>query len=186
MSLSEQELVEKIDARYGKQVAFMRKLALEFPWQGRSPIAQRHKLQVDSYLDWGDLVVSILLTFDKGPHSSGWWRNSEYNQCWHVSIVGIRPPESRLLVNQTPKFEEVPQAERRAWCRVIFGDEDVKKAWNEPPASALDAYRDAPASSSTWHTRVFVDRDGHSIIPQGEVYSLVPWDDGSSPEKVFR
>jgi hypothetical protein len=67
------------------------------------------------------------------------------------------------------------------WGRAAFGGE-VTKAWIEPPASALDLYR----LPNVGHVRLFLDRESRPILPEGEVYHLKPWSDGSSPEKVFR
>lgn len=49
-------------------------------------------------------------------------------------------------------------------------------------ASVLDVYRMPHVA----HVRLFLDRQNRPILPEGEVYTLKPWDDGSSPEKVFR
>lgn len=59
-------------------------------------------------------------------------------------------------------------------------------AWNEPPAGEHDRYRNVPASRATWHTRLFLDQQLHPILPTGEVYTLVPFDDGTSPAKIHR
>lgn len=120
----------------------------------------------------------MLYSFDIGTHDSGWWANSEYNACKHLSIVGIT---REACFN----YENISDVELRAWARVWFGS-DVSKAWNEPPASKYDEYRNAAASSHANHIRVFVDRKGNAIIPEGEVYTLKPFDDGSSPDKIFR
>lgn len=121
------------------------------------------------------LKVSVILTHDIGTHESAWWRNSDMNECIHLSLVGQYPGE----------LTDLPEVERRAWGLAVFGPE-IRKTWWEPPADAGDPYRDAPASRYTHHLRLFLDRQGHPIVPQGEVYSLVPWDDGTSPEKIYR
>jgi len=75
--------------------------------------------------------------------------------------------------------------EVRAIARAFFG-EDVRRAWVEPPASAFDAYRTAPRVVHTWALNKIRDRAGNAITPEGEVYTLKPGDDGTSPAKVFR
>ena len=173
-----EELAEKIGVKHGPQIKHQLIWAKQDPWTGKGIVPQRNRMVVESMAEPG-LLLSILITFDQGTHSSGWWKNSQYDACWHLSMVAFEPG-SMLL----PNFKEVPDDERRAWATVVFGDH-VTKAWNEPPASKLDVYRYAPASAYTWHSRVFVDREGHAIIPEGEVYTLRPWDEGDSPEKVF-
>jgi hypothetical protein len=175
-----EELVEKISTKHGPQIKHQLVWAKQDPWKGNGLIRPKHRMVVDSLTEPG-LLLSVMITFDKGTHASGWWKNSQYDACWHLSMVGLEP--ERRLVTKT-EFREVPDAERRAWATVVFGDH-VTKAWNEPPASKLDMYRNAPASAYTWHSRVFVDREGHAIIPEGEVYTLLPWDEGDSPEKIF-
>ena len=121
------------------------------------------------------LIVSIIASHDEGTHVSGWWRNSDYDRCWHLSLCAM----------DGARYVDLPEADRRAWGFAVFG-KHLRIAWIEPPASKLDIHRDAPASAYTTHVRVFLDRDGHPIKPEGEVYTLKPWADGSSPEKVFR
>lgn len=123
-----------------------------------------------------DIVVSIIASLDTGTHASGWWRNSEYDSCWHMSLCALEPGV---------RFVDLPDIDLRQWSRAVFG-EHVSKSWTEPPASKTDAYRDAPASAYTTHVRVFLNRQGIPIQPTGEVYDLRPWDDGTSPAKVFR
>lgn len=121
------------------------------------------------------ITISILASHDEGTHVSGWWRNSDYDRCWHLSLCAMVGYE----------YLDLPEADRRAWGRAVFG-KHLAIAWIEPPASKLDPYRNAPASAYTTHIRVFLDREGHPIKPEGEVYTLKPWADGTSPEKVFR
>ena len=127
------------------------------------------------------LLLSLIASHDQGTHASGWWRNSDYDRCWHLSLVAIEKPSP--LVDGT--YADLPGLDLRAWSRAVFG-EHLTKAWIEPPASKLDPHRTAPASPYTTHVRVFLDQAGHPIQPEGEVYALKPWSDGSSPPKVFR
>lgn len=122
-----------------------------------------------------ELMISVIASHDQGTHASGWWRNSDYDRCWHLSLVAIAG---------LAKYADLPEADLRAWGRAVFG-QHIKISWTEPPASVLDIYRDAPASAYTTHIRVFLDREGNPIQPEGEVYTLKPWSEGS-PDKVFR
>jgi len=167
-------LAAEITANHHLQIVTLQACARLDPWNGQSSISQAHRLVVRSRVDH-DQTVSILYTLDRGAHASGWWRNSEYETCFHLSIVGMH----------AGKYSQVADVERRAWAIAIFG-EQVSKCWNEPPADSTDRYRTAPASVATWHTRLFVDQQLRPIIPRGEVYTLIPFEDGTSPEKVFR
>jgi hypothetical protein len=79
------------------------------------------------------------------------------------------------------QLETVSDDEARAWGRVVYR-KDASMAWFEPAASIFDPYR-AP---NVVHLRLFYDRTMQPFMPEGEPYTLKPWDDGSSPEKVFR
>jgi hypothetical protein len=149
------------------------------PWTGQSVIGPHHKKIWQAECD-PDVGVSTILTFDVGPHTSGWLKNSDYEMCWHLSICGAEFKDGRFVKNV-----DLPDSEIRRMAREFF-ESKVHMLWNEPPASPLDLYRTAPQSRYTTHLRLFVDREGHPIIPEGEVYKLKPFDDGSSPEKVFR
>lgn len=163
--------------RHLADILTLKAWALSHPWDGRSFTSERSRFLVGSLTDL-QLRLSLILTFDHGAHASGWWRNSEYETCWHLSMCAITR-------TNPVEFAEVPTIERRAWAFALFG-EDATKCWNEPPAGARDRYRTAPQSRHTWHTRLFVDQAGRPIVPTGEVYTLVPFDDGTSPDKIFR
>ena len=122
------------------------------------------------------LTVSIIASHDQGTHASGWWRNSDYDRCWHLSLCAI---------HNIGGYADLPERDLKACSGTIFA-RHLTKAWIEPPASKLDIYRNAAASAYTTHVRVFLDREGHPIQPEGEVYTLKPWAEGDSPEKVFR
>ena len=138
---------------------------------GQEMLCNTHSAQRRSLTE--DRPVRLALTFDQGTHASGWWRNSEYDRCWHLSLSWPRPagpPEA-------PADREV-----RAWARAFFG-RDVAKTWTEPSASPLDIHGRLPG---VVHVRLFLDQDNRPIQPTGEVYTLVPWRDGTSPENIFR
>lgn len=153
----------------------LRERARARPWDGQGVPARGHQMIISSPED-PEKTLSVLLTFDVGYHASGWWRNSDYDRCWHLSMVVVTPWG----------FETPTRAELEAVASAIFGP-DLQKAWIEPPASAFDAHRTAAPSRHTYHVRVFVDRrTGEAIVPRGEVYDLVPWPEGDSPQEVYR
>lgn len=149
----------------------MRRKAMARPWDGQSlpPDDQRW---LTTGLTEPHRPTSVLFTFEFGAHGCGWWRNSDYDRCQHLSVTHL----TGLGHVQAPTDAEV-----RAWARAAFG-KYVVWTWTEPPASTLDPYR-LPGVA---HVRLFLDKQDHPILPEGEVYTLKPWTDDTSPEKVFR
>jgi hypothetical protein len=149
--------------------------ALKHPYDGRRVINDRHYMVADSITEPGR-PVSLVLTLDSGIHASGWWRNSDYDRCLHLSLAH---PTSTMI--RTHRVETPTDKEVAAWGREILGPQ-LQKCWIEPAASLFDPHR----KPNTPHVRLFLDRQNRPIVPQGEVYHLKPWPDGSSPEKIFR
>lgn len=178
MTMDIDAIAQSLRFRYGGVISQLKARARATPWDGRASISAAHRFIAASWSHPEEVNVSILFTFDYGAHSSGWWRNSDYERCWHLSLAGM---------NATlDAYEDLPDEDRRAWPRAFFGGQS-RMAWWEPPAHEGDPYRSAAASRSTHHVRLFVDRTtGQPIIPTGEVYTLKPWSEGDSPEKVFR
>lgn len=142
-----------------------------------------------------ELVMSLLLSRDRRHHSVGWWRNAEYEYCWHLSMAAkaIGPP-----VDQggwaAADFEEIPRGEVKAWTDIIFG-EHVDKLWFEPGGIDPRLTREeARTHAKFWQMRLFLDPElldarGEPhvpFIPRGEVYGLTRWIPGLTPEKVDR
>jgi hypothetical protein len=165
---------------HGQGIRRLKRHAVRNPWDGRTALPPGHRA-VWPDPDEPEKLFSILLSYDVGHHSSGWWRNSLYERCLHLSLTIMK----RGVASLRGALETPTQAEMQAVARAFFG-EDVAKAWIEPPAGAFDAYRNAPQSGHCWHIRLFTDAAGNPIHPEGEVYDLVPFSDGTSPEKVFR
>jgi hypothetical protein len=103
-----------------------------------------------------DLEATILFTRDIGHHSGGWWKNPDYERCWHLSL-GFRNP---LHCEHLP--HDRPQSDRIA--RMFFGD-DAVKCWIEAP------YSEEGKRCDIWHYRLFCDEAWQPISPRGEVYS---------------
>jgi hypothetical protein len=132
-----------------------------------------------------ELTISLLVSRDKMHHSVGWWRNAEYEYCWHVSL-STREADQAMA--------KVPDDEVRYWAHAFF-PEDYDKIWTEPggtdPRLTLEEKR---RHATMWHLRVFLepqllDSRGepfHPFIPKGEVYDLTRWIDGLTPDKVDR
>jgi hypothetical protein len=98
----------------------------------------------------------LIFTRDEGMHSSGWWKNPDYERCFHLSISFREPISGEIL----PKNIELTEK----WIEAFYG-EDRRYIWAEPP------YSDCGKTSETWHYRVFCDPSWTPIIPRGEVYA---------------
>lgn len=106
-------------------------------------------------MDSGILTV-LLFTRDTGHHSSGWWKNPDYERCWHLS-VSFRD----WATNQPKPFIS---SAGRAWARLFFGD-NARWLWVEGPYSELGKRNDV------YHYRLFADEGWQPLKPRGEVYS---------------
>lgn len=108
------------------------------------------------------LGVSVVFTRDEGMHTNGWWKNPQYNRCYHLSLSFFEPMSKTIITHPFPvpfnrkKSEEIVRA---------FFREDVRKLWIEPPYSTLGKML------GTHHYRLFCDDGWQPIIPHGEVYS---------------
>ena len=98
---------------------------------------------------WHGSDASVVLTRDAGHHSSGWFKNPDYERCWHLSC-SFRDGFTR--------------ARGDSLARLVFGD-DVRKCWIEPP------YSKEGRQMEVWHYRLFCDAAWQPIVPRGEVYS---------------
>lgn len=136
-----------------------------------------------------DLTIRLLLTRDKMHHSVGWWRNADYEYCWHLSMSA----KSFTMLQggadwQELPYEEIPRNEVRFWSRLVFGDY-VNMLWNEPGGTDPRLSREEKQRNALiWHLRLFLDprQGGRPFIPEGEVYTLTRWVDGLTPPKVDR
>jgi hypothetical protein len=164
--------------------------AREHPWPGNVPLdCPYHRLDTTAITEPGR-KVRLLLSLDVGYHNSGWFANSDYESCLHLSVSYPRPDVRRAyrarpdlgvphaytgMDLETPADDEV-----RAWGLVFYGPEHAPKAWFEPAASVFDPYR----MPNVVHLRLFLDKGGRAFTPKGEPYHIRPWADGSSPRKV--
>lgn len=102
--------------------------------------------------------TSLLLTRDVGYHTSGWWKNPDYERCWHFSMA---PAPSEVWMPSTPELNKKLKAR---WLKAVFGD-NLKLTWVEPPHTNRGRQIDV------WHWRLFCDENWQPMKPRGEVYS---------------
>lgn len=101
-------------------------------------------------------AANILFTRDSGHHTGGWWKNPDYELCWHLS-VSMRDPDTWTAAPREQAFFQKA-------AETFFGD-DVRLTWMEVPTSALGRQFDV------WHYRLFCNAAWEPILPRGEVYS---------------
>ena len=107
----------------------------------------------------------LIFTRDEGMHSSGWFKNPEYERCWHLSLS---PLAGAMLVGPLGEPLSTPDLDRaltRRWVSAIFEGE-LSALWAESPKSPEGIAR------GVWHWRQFVDPHWRPIVPREEVYSL--------------
>jgi hypothetical protein len=98
----------------------------------------------------------IIFTRDTGHHSSGWWKNPDYERCYHLSISFCVNPTDEPLPFRRNVAERIAKA--------FYGD-DVAKVWCERP------YSEEGKICGVHHYRLFCDAGWQPILPRGEVYA---------------
>jgi hypothetical protein len=100
--------------------------------------------------------IVLLFTRDVGHHSNGWWKNPDFERCWHLSVSFFDP-----LTLEPRQFVAA-----LAWryAKLMFGA-DACWSWIEPPYSPAGKLR------GVHHYRVFADEAWRPMKPRGEVYS---------------
>lgn len=100
-------------------------------------------------------AIRLLFTRDEGHHALGWWKNPDYERCFHLSVSFCYPDES-------PASYDFQEAKR--WARMFYGH-DLRWVWVEPP------YSDAGKARDVHHYRLFTDPGWQPLKPRGEVYT---------------
>jgi hypothetical protein len=146
------------DARWTLEniVAYLRTKARSRIFNGLDTLANQVHLRdcTAGHLQSGTLLV---LTYEDGYHSSGWWKNPDYERCVHLSL-SFRDP-----VTGKPRSRDKEWSDK--WIEVVFGP-TKNLIWVEGPAGPEGKRADV------WHYRVFYAEDWVApILPRGEVYS---------------
>lgn len=103
-----------------------------------------------------ELGVSVCFTRDVGYHTSGWWKNPDYERCFHLSLAFYHP-----YSNNEPRPRDYAITDR--FIRGLYGDAR-RMIWCEPP------YSEKGKREDIWHYRLFCDEGWQPIKPRGEVY----------------
>lgn len=100
----------------------------------------------------------LIFSRDVGHHTSGWFKNPDYERCEHLSIA-YRDSETGEFFGRQ-KWDIT-----RDWLRLFFGDA-MRLVWTEPP------FTDQGKHDGVYHFRVFYSEAWLApILPRGEVYS---------------
>lgn len=99
--------------------------------------------------------MRMLYTRDSGHHTSGWWKNPDYERCFHLSVSFFYPGGYSAPYQHD---------EAKRWAKMFFGDH-LRWVWVEPPYSEYGHMREVH------HYRLFCDAGWQPIKPRGEVYS---------------
>lgn len=141
-----------IDRLIGIVVKRMRREANNGVWDGRCQT---------SYFGRCRQVVPVLGTMliytrDIGHHSSGWWKNPDYERCLHLSMSSFDPETGEATGKRNEQLTDI-------FIEAFFGGHK-RLLWCEPPYSEQGKRR------CVWHYRLFCDEGWKPIKPRGEVY----------------
>ena len=122
----------------------------------RTPAAQRHIRKCWHYHP--RTQTAMIFTREQGYHSGGWWKNPDYERCFHLSL--------RMLAYDGEKPIALPYDFKlgQKWVEAFFGD-DAKLTWHEGP------FTEQAKMESIHHYRLFCDEAWKAFKPRGEVYS---------------
>lgn len=124
-----------------KRIAFAARLGI---WDGRgeTPYFDSCKWLLERY------PATVLFMREEGYHSGGWWKNPDYERCYHLS-VSFRSGKEKKALNEILE-------------NLFTGYKNL--LWVEPP------YSEQGKSMDVWHYRLFCDENWQPIKPRGEVY----------------
>lgn len=101
------------------------------------------------------LSTTVIFTRDVGHHSGGWWKNPDFERCYHLSLSFYDLMTGVNAGHRKDRSEQIAHA--------FYGD-DVRMCWIEGP------YSPEGKTNDVWHYRVFCDPAWQAIKPRGEVY----------------
>lgn len=133
---------------------------------------------VDRCKGWHMATGTLLIyTRDNGLHSSGLFKNPQYERSFHLSL-SFRDPATFAPIGRDQKLS-------KEWVDLFFG-RNARKLWVESPT-----YREGKASD-VYHYRLMADGGWNPLLPKGEVYSKEftaagwkSWSDVRAAEEAF-
>lgn len=130
----------------------LRKAAMTGTWTGQGPTPYFDRCRRVHML----IGVTAIYTRDVGHHTSGWWKNPDYERCRHLTM-SFFDPETREPRPRDRKLTDGLIDRLFAW--------DKAWLWCEPP------HTDFGKAADIWHYRLFCNAGWQPIKPRGEVYS---------------
>ncbi len=100
--------------------------------------------------------ITTIFTRDVGYHTSGWWKNPDYEQCYHLSVSFFDPATLEPCLADKNIVRQLVKG---------FFTKYAKWVWIEPP------YSQYGQESGVFHYRLFCNDAWQPIKPRGEVYS---------------
>lgn len=102
-----------------------------------------------------DAMVSAIFQMETGYHSSGWWKNPDYDRCFHLSVSFLDP--------ETLQFFPIKKRQAGFVAKKFF-PENHNMTWYEGP------YSQEGKKAGVNHYRLFCDPGWSPITPRSEVY----------------
>jgi hypothetical protein len=127
------------------------------PWDGTT--APYYRLQ---HLDTASGIVTLAIySRDTGHHTSGWFKNPDYERCYHLSLSFCEwRPLAGVGLTRIPFQLDIA----RKLVPLVFQNWQ-RYIWIESAKSP------AGIEAGVTHYRVFCDPSWQPIVPRGEVYS---------------
>lgn len=121
------------------------------------------------------LSTSLIFTRDTGHHSSGWFKNPDYERCYHLSLSFWHYDIQAVSLSPAPYDRKLAAL----WVQVFY-PKWMSYVWDESNLT----HKEIPDTPIQWqtipeitgqheihHYRVFCDPAWQPIKPRGEVYS---------------
>jgi hypothetical protein len=149
----------ELETHMASIVRDLRRCARQGTFDGRMTPTSAGYMNLCTHSDWRT-GTRLIFTRDTGHHSSGWLKNPDYENCWHLSTSAL----PRAIVTIRPILAELDKKTTAAWVKAFYGD-DARYVWAESPKSDVGRER------GVWHWRLFCDAHWKPILPRKEVYS---------------
>lgn len=136
--------------------AYLKRSARQGTYNGHMTLANKRYVDECTATYYPDGII-LLFTRDVGHHTSGWWKNPDYERCLHLSL-SFRDKETGQPIERNKKISAL-------WVEEFFGP-TKNLIWVEPP------YSPEGKRGDVYHYRVFYAPDWVApILPRKEVYS---------------
>ncbi|MDO9016633.1 MAG: hypothetical protein Q8S73_41165 [Deltaproteobacteria bacterium] len=154
-----------VEAHVARVAAQLRRLAFTGLFFGREDAVAGAYMARCRVADVATGAV-LLFTRDSGMHTSGWFKNPDYDRCLHLSLSPLANATALVDARGEPlRTPDLGRETTERWVRAFYGD-CMGAVWAESPKT------DHGRRQGVWHWRVFCDARWQPIVPRGEVYSM--------------